>query len=148
MTFTNDTPYPLIVRAVNRPGRVTFQIWGVPTGRTISFSEPRIENEKKSNEYYEYTDELNPGQTKRVEYARDGFESWVTRTVRDRSGTVLHQETFYSKYRTIKGITLVGRYSGDPKKGTQVLASAYRPTRPAPPPDPTPDPTPAPTPTP
>lgn len=148
MTFTNDTSYPVLVKTINRPGKVTFQLWSVPTGRTVDFSTPRVENEKEAKEYYEYTDELGPGETKLVEYARNGFDSWVTRTVRDASGNVIHEETFFSKYKTINGIVLVGRYSGDPRAGTMVLRSEYRPTTPKPTPAPTPDPTPTPAPTP
>jgi hypothetical protein len=33
----------------------------------------------------------------------------VTRTVRDKSGKVIHRETYYSNYARITGVTLVGR---------------------------------------
>jgi hypothetical protein len=33
---------------------------------------------------------------------------WVTRTVRDRSGRVIHQETYYSHYTRMIGIILHG----------------------------------------
>lgn len=120
MTFVNDTEYPILIRSINSKGKVTFEIWSVPTGRTVEFSKPRVENRTPALDYYEYTDELNAGQTKRVEYPREGFESWVTRTVKDANGRVIHQETFYSKYRTIYGITLVGRGPIDPVAGTRV----------------------------
>jgi hypothetical protein len=65
--------------------------------------------------------------------------------VRDASGNIIHRETFYSKYKTINGITLVGRHAGDPKDGTRVLRSEYRPSAPRPtPPDPAPSPSPTP----
>ena len=136
MTFVNDTSYPLLIRTVNARGKVTFEIWSVPNGRTVEFSKPRIENRAEAKELFEYTNELPAGQTRRVEYARNGFESWVTRTVRDASGAVIHQETFYSKYRTINGITLVGRRAGDPPPGTKVssLPKPPPPSTPTPPP--------------
>ena len=34
MGFVNDTGYPLVIRGINAPGEVTFQIWGVDDGRT------------------------------------------------------------------------------------------------------------------
>jgi vancomycin resistance protein YoaR len=148
MTFVNDTPYPLLVINVNRSGSVRFEIWTVPNGRKVDFSEPRIENRVEAKDYFEYTDELAPGQQQRLEYVRPGFESWVTRTVRDAAGNIIHQETFYSKYKTINGITLVGRYAGDPPAGTRVLRSEFKPTSPAPDPEPEPSPEPSPSPNP
>ena len=39
----------------------------------------------------------------------DGKDVWVTRTVRDAAGKVIHQETYYSHYARITGVTLVGK---------------------------------------
>lgn len=142
MSFTNDTRYPVIIRGINGKNWVRFEIWTVPTGRTVDFSKARVENKGEPKDYMEYTDELRPGQQKRVEYEIPGFESWVTWTVRDTNGDVVNQETFYSKYKTINGITLVGRFPNDPPEGTRVLRSEFRPTtaRPAPEPEPEPEP--------
>lgn len=120
MAFTNDNPYPILVRGINRTGRVTFQIWGVPDGRTVEILEPRIEDEKKATTVIQYTDALAPLQRNQVEWPVDGFKSWVTRIVRDASGNVLHEDTYYSNYRTITGIVMLGRSPGDPKAGTKV----------------------------
>jgi hypothetical protein len=32
---------------------------------------------------------------------------WVTRTVKDKAGALVHKETYYSHYATITGIILV-----------------------------------------
>jgi hypothetical protein len=55
----------------------------------------------------------------------DSFSSVVTRTVRSASGTVIHSDTFRSHYKLLNGLTLVGRYPGDPPAGTRILASDY-----------------------
>ena len=34
---------------------------------------------------------------------------WVTRIVKDKSGKVIHKETFYSHYARVIGIILVGK---------------------------------------
>jgi vancomycin resistance protein YoaR len=135
MTFVNDTPYPLIVRSSSTQRQVTFEIWTVPLNRTVEFSKPVVENRAAAEDMFEYTNDLPAGQRTRIEYPRPGFESWVTRTVRDQSGKVIHTETFYSKYRTITGITLVGRAASDPPAGTRVKSL---PRSPAPPPAPPP----------
>jgi vancomycin resistance protein YoaR len=130
MSFVNDNPYPVLIRGINRTGEVTFQVWGVDDGRTVELSEPRVEREKSAREWIEYTNELSPGVRKRTEFTVDGFWSWVTRTVRDRNGNVIHEDVFHSRYKTIDGVIQVGRYPGDPKAGTRVLASEYVPSRP------------------
>lgn len=133
MSFVNDNPYPVLIRGINEPGKVTFELYGVDDGRTVEFSEPRIEDPKSAVEQIEYTDSLSPGVQKRVEFNIDGFEVWVTRTVRDALGAVIHEDEYHSKYRTIDGITQVGRYPGDPVDGTTIPASQYHPPGPTPP---------------
>jgi vancomycin resistance protein YoaR len=122
MSFTNDMEHAILIRGINRPGKVTFQIWGVPDGRTVDLSEPRVTDRKKGTEKLQYTDKLNPGQKKRVEWPVTGFKSTVIRTVRDANGNVIHKDEYFSNYRTIDGITQVGRSPGDPKHGTMVPA--------------------------
>lgn len=138
MSFRNDTPYPILIRGINGPGRVTFQLYGVPTGRRVVLSAPTITNEHAATDTIQYTTSLRLGQRERVEWPANGFDASVTRTVYDGSGRVIHRETYHSHYATITGLTLVG---------------GKAPTSPAPgptptPPNPSPSPTPAPSPTP
>ncbi len=119
MTFRNDTAYPILIRGINGPGSVTFQLYSVPTGRTVTLSTPIIKNRHAATDGIEYTTSLPPGQSKRVEWPADGFDAWVTRTVRDASGAIIHQETFYSHYATVNGLTLVGVAPGDPRLKSQ-----------------------------
>ena len=109
MTFRNDTPYPILVRGINAYGKVTFQLYSVPTGRSVHLTDPVVRNIRPASDSVEYTDELPKGVRKRVESPVDGFDSWVTRTVRDRSGRVIHQETYYSHYARITGVVEIGR---------------------------------------
>ncbi|MBA2275373.1 MAG: VanW family protein [Chloroflexi bacterium] len=121
MRFRNDTAHPILIKGINGHGSVRFEIWSVPTGRTVEFSEPLIRDRREARDTIEYTDDLAPGVRSRVEYPIDGFRSWVTRTVRDASGAIIHEETYYSPYAAIDGITLVGRSPGDPPDGTVVV---------------------------
>ncbi len=133
MAFTNDLEYPVLVRGINNPDGVTFELYGVSDGRTVELSEPRIENEKAAVDQVEFTNELAPGVRQRTEFNVDGFWSWVTRTVRDSAGNVIHEDVFHSRYQTINGVTQVGRYPGDPPAGTKIPAANYhRPEQPAP----------------
>jgi vancomycin resistance protein YoaR len=126
MSFVNDLQYPILIKGINKPNVVTFEIYGVPDGRTVELSEPVIENAETAQEYYRYSDALAPGQKQRVEFTVDGFNSTVVRTVKDAAGNVIHQDTFKSNYKTIDGLVDVGPYPGDPPAGTKVLASVWK----------------------
>ena len=115
MSFRNDTPYPILIRGINGPGSVTFQLFSVPTGRTISISTPIVKNYTYATDNVQYTTTLPPGQSNRVEWPSNGFESWVTVTVRDASGSLISQRTYYSDYARVNGLTLVGVAPGDPR---------------------------------
>ena len=109
MTFTNDTPYPILIRTYARPGIVKFTIYSVPTGRTVSFTKPIVKNYIRGYTVVQYTTALKVGQSKQVEYQADGQDTWVTRTVRDAHGKILHVDTFYSHYARMIGIILKGK---------------------------------------
>ncbi len=126
MSFVNDLQYPVLIKGINQPNKVTFEVYGVPDGRTVSLSDPVIENAQTANTYYQYTDTLAAGQKSLVEFTVNGFDSTVVRTVKDASGNVIHQDTFKSNYKTIDGLILVGRYAGDPSSGTKVLESVWK----------------------
>jgi vancomycin resistance protein YoaR len=109
MTFRNDTSFPILIRAYARPGIVRFTIVSVPTGRRVSFTRPIVKNYRPGYTDIQYTTKLRPGARQQVEYAADGQDVWVTRFVKDKSGKVIHQETFYSHYARVIGIILVGK---------------------------------------
>ena len=112
MSFTNDTGYPILIRGYGwksgSKGYVKYEMYSVPTGRKISFSTPIIKNLKIASDTVEYTTALKPGVRLRVEFPHDGQDVWVTRTVRDSAGTVIHTETYYSHYARITGLTQIG----------------------------------------
>jgi vancomycin resistance protein YoaR len=119
MTFTNDTAFPIFVRGFRirngGAGYVRFEIHGVPTGRKVTFSKPIIRNIRPAADRIQLTSSLKPGVRQRVEYPADGKQVWVTRTVRDADGKILHQETYYSNYARVDGITLVGKGAPAPE---------------------------------
>jgi len=112
MSFTNDTKYPILIRGINtrdgNRGYVRFDLYSVPTGRTVSFSRPIVKNIKNPHDTVQYTSTLPAGRRERIEFPVQGKDVWVTRTVRNAAGTVIHTETFYSHYAVITGIVLVG----------------------------------------
>jgi vancomycin resistance protein YoaR len=113
MSFVNDTKYPLLIRGMGwregGAGYVKFEVYSVPNGRRVSFATGPKRNYRYASDTVQYTSSLPRGATKRIEYPVNGFQVSVTRTVRDRSGKVIHRDTWFSNYARITGITLVGR---------------------------------------
>jgi vancomycin resistance protein YoaR len=112
MSFTNDTGYPLLIRAYKirngNSGYVKFEIYGVPTGRTVTIDPEVVKNVKPAVDTRVETSTLPVGTTQRLESPADGKDVWRTVTVRNSNGTILYQTTYYSHYSRVDGVTLVG----------------------------------------
>jgi vancomycin resistance protein YoaR len=108
MTFQNDTPDPLLIRSYTGYGFVRFDVWGTPTGRTVSFSQPYVTNPRTASDIRVLDTSLRPGTSVRAEYPHNGFDVSVTRWVHDASGVLIHEDHFFSAYKTVTGITRVG----------------------------------------
>ena len=115
MTFRNDTEHPLVIRGFGSPGQVTFQIWSVPNGRTVALSDPIITDRRSAIETTQVDTSMAPGTSRRVEYPHHGFNATVSRTVYAPSGEIVHQNTWFSAYRAVNGITLVGPTAAAPE---------------------------------
>jgi vancomycin resistance protein YoaR len=112
MSWTNDTAYPVLIRGYrirdgNR-GYVRFVLYSVPTGRTVKISNPTIKNFHSARDTVVYTSSLPAGTSKRIEYPVDGRDIWRTVSVYE-GGKLLRQNTYYSHYSTITGVTLIGK---------------------------------------
>ena len=108
MTFRNDTENPIVIRGFGGNGFVTFQLWSVPTGRTVVITDPVTSNHRVATETTQVSTSLAPGTSKRVEYPHNGHDVSRTRFVYDAAGNEIHRNTYFSSYRTVNGITLVG----------------------------------------
>ena len=108
MSFRNDTEWPILIRGYGGVGTVRFEIWSVPNGRSVVLSNPITGNYRSAIETTQVSSDLAPGQSVRKEYAHDGFDATVTRTVYDGNGAVVHADTFFSAYGVVNGVTLVG----------------------------------------
>jgi len=122
MTFTNDTAYPILIKSFKTGGAVSFSLYGIPTGRTVTFSQPIIKNYVRATTEVVPVSTLPTGRLVRIEYPDDGFDAWVTRYVRDASGKIIDQRTFYSHYSMVQGV----QYLGDPS-GKAISVPSYAP---------------------
>jgi vancomycin resistance protein YoaR len=140
LKWINDTPYPIVIRGSTTPGAtstITFQLWSVPTGRTVAFSKPVITNyQTATNNPPIYTNTLAPGKTNQLEYRTDGFNVSVSRTVRDAAGNVIHSDLFTSAYARVNGQLEIGGPA--PGQGTPPPATPEPSTPPSAPPSVTP----------
>ena len=109
MSFRNDTAFPILIRGYASPGVVRFSLFSVPTGRTITFTNPIVTNRNPGIETTEYTSSIPVGTSKRLEYPTIGMQVTVSRTVTDASGAVIHHDVFNSSYARVDGLTLIGR---------------------------------------
>ncbi len=113
MSFTNDTDYPILIRGYGwsngGDGYVKFEIHSVLNGRDVDIATGSRTNIRRASDTIQYTSDLAPGASKRIEYPVDGFQVTAVRTVRDRKGDVIHRDTYFSSYARITGLTLIGR---------------------------------------
>ena len=125
MSFVNDTGYPILIKGINEPDEVTFQIYGVPDGRTVEL--PILSSRTQTRSRSTYVHRHAAGRARSPSSSPPTVStSTVMRTVKDAAGNVIHQDTFMSHYKTINGLIVVGRYPGDPPAGTQVLEPSRR----------------------
>jgi hypothetical protein len=111
----------------------------------VTFTRPTIKNVTRATDSVQETTTIPAGTRKRIEYPVNGMQVWVSRTVRDADGTVIHSNTWYSNYKRVNGIVLVGVKSTVPAP-TPTPAPTATPAPPAPTPTPAPDPAPTPAP--
>jgi hypothetical protein len=146
VVFTNDTGAPIKIKAFSGKRYVTFQVWGIKDGRTVTWGDPLTSNLRLANTNIVYSDDLAPGKKKKYLDNYDGFDVTVTRTVKDAAGFVIHEDTFKSDYSRQTGIIYIGRYPKDPAAGTVKSVITPKPW-PWPTQPPTPKPTTSPPPT-
>ena len=122
MSFTNDTDFPILIRGrgwrEGGSGYVRFELYSVPNGRKVSFSRAAglgPDHGPRQRPVHELS--LPAGTSKRIEYPVNGKKVQVTRVVRDRNGNVIHKDTYFSHYKTVTGIVLIGRGSDTASEG-------------------------------
>ena len=108
MTFTNDTDNVIVIRGFGGNGFVTFQLWSVPTGRSVVITDPVTSNHRVASDTTVVDGSMAAGTSRRVEYPHNGHDVSRTRFVYDANGTLIHQNTYFSSYRTVNGIVAVG----------------------------------------
>ncbi len=116
--FKNDTGHFILVKSSwnEAKGAITFSIYGTKPDRTVEISDPVISNRQPAPApSYQEDAALKTGQIKQVDWAKEGMDAVVTRTIRYGDGTV-KEEKLVSKYRPWQAIYLYGPGTNVPGK--------------------------------
>ncbi len=108
--FKNDTPYHILIEAYANDvaGRLTFKFYSTNDGRQVAISEPLIENViPHPEDKIEEDPTLPAGTRQQVDYAADGADVTVTRTV-TRNGQVISEDRVFTRYQPWQAIFKVG----------------------------------------
>ncbi len=108
MTFRNDTANTIVIRGFGDSDSVTFQLWGIPTGRRVVITDPVTSNHKAAIDTTVVDASMAPGTSKRVEHPHDGHDVTRVRYVYDANGNLIHENTYFSRYATVNGVVAVG----------------------------------------
>ncbi len=111
MKFLNDTGHHILFIARMEGDDLVFEFYGTPDGRkvTIEPNPPRIYNITAPGEpRYIETEDLAPGEKKKVESAHAGADTYFKYTIEYPDGTIKEQE-FNSHYVSWPEVWLVGK---------------------------------------
>lgn len=120
--FLNDTGHYLLVKPEvdTKRGRITFYFYGTKPDRTVEAEKPVITNTRPAPQpRYQEDATLPAGTIKQVDWAKDGIDVLVKRTVRYGDGRV-KEDKIVSKYRPWQAVYLYG-------PGTQLPPEATNP---------------------
>jgi vancomycin resistance protein YoaR len=119
--FVNDTPYWLLMETNVDVGarKLTWKLYSTSDGRTVSYDTTGPLNVVHAPDpLFEEDSELKKGQIKQVDWAADGADVTVTRTVM-RGGQVYFTDTFKTHYEKWQAICQYGPGTEDPEKAAK-----------------------------
>jgi len=105
LKMKNDTGGPLYIRTVNddAASRLEVQVWGVKMNRKVTVN-PAVILSRVAHPRAQYVvnPRLSPGAVKQVDWAQDGFDLYISRTIRDGQGVRTDRvETVYKPWRAV-----------------------------------------------
>jgi vancomycin resistance protein YoaR len=96
--FTNDSPYWLLMETYPGTHSLTWKFYSTSDGRTVDWTTSGLQNiVKPPDPLYEENPDLAKDVIKQVDWAVDGADVSVTRTV-TRNGSIIHNDTFETHY--------------------------------------------------
>src|SRR5690606_1705264 len=99
--WRNDTAHPVYISTGSNfdAATVTFELWGISDGRTVSYEGPRIRNEKRpGTPVWQYDATLARGQVVQLVHGRGGMDVNYIRTVKMPDGSTKHYDNWFTRY--------------------------------------------------
>jgi vancomycin resistance protein YoaR len=115
LKFTNDTKKWLLLRTFVGPGSLTVNLYGTPQNRRVETAQQplRVVGAPRVRRVPDPT--MLKGKNEVLEYGQPARATSVTRTVYDANDKVLHEDTWYSQYRSEPKVMKVGTKKPKPK---------------------------------
>jgi vancomycin resistance protein YoaR len=114
--FTNDSPYWLLMETYVGNGSLTWKLYSTSDGRSVTWDTTGPVNIVPAPApKFEQNDELGKNEMKQVDYAANGADVTVTRTV-SKNGAVYFQDTFVTHYEPWQAVCEYGPDSRNPEK--------------------------------
>jgi vancomycin resistance protein YoaR len=96
--FTNDSPYWLLMETYPGTHSLTWKFYSTSDGRTMDWNSSGLQNiVKPPDPLYEENPDLAKDEIKQVDWAVDGADVTVRRTV-TRNGSIIHDDVFNTHY--------------------------------------------------
>jgi vancomycin resistance protein YoaR len=114
--FTNDSPYWILMETYMGNGSLTWKFYSTSDGRSVTYDTTGPTNVVSAPEpLFEENPELNKNEMKQVDWAANGADVNVTRTVW-KNGAVYFQDTVTTHYEPWQAICQYGPDSKNPEK--------------------------------
>ena len=114
--FTNDTPYWILMETYMGSGSLTWKFYSTSDGRSVTYDTTGPTNVVPApSPLYEENPELKKNEMKQVDWAANGADVNVTRTVW-KNGAVYFQDTITTHYEPWQAICQYGPDSKNPEK--------------------------------
>ncbi len=110
LKWVNDTGHYILIQTyVDRTNKtLTFRFYGTNPGRTVEMDGPYESNPVPHGPpIYREDPTLPKGQTKQIEWPKDGLDVTVYRIIKE-NGVEVRRDTFFSRYRPWQAVYLVG----------------------------------------
>ncbi|MFC4426079.1 VanW family protein [Deinococcus navajonensis] len=105
LKMKNDTGGPLLIKTVNHPEKsaLEVQVWGIKPARQVTVAPATIlARIPHPPAQYVVNPRMRAGAVRQVDWAQDGYNLFITRTIRDAKGTRSDRvETFYKPWRAV-----------------------------------------------
>ncbi len=134
LRFRNDTGHPILLQSAVDPvsGMLIYRLYGTRTGRQVRLEEVDIRNRQEPGEPLpdQPDPSLLPGERKQVEWAAEGMQVTVTRSI-SKDSTLITKDTFKSRFLPWREKWLIGA-EPTPTPTDDSPDTAATPTPPAP----------------